>query len=156
MLLEAFSVNESQEGVSLNKRKYFDTYKLHILMMYNGITNMNTKQIAEAISHHQFEKAYEHFSDDITWNMIGGEVIRGKAEVKKICEESATYLATVKTTFTKSKTFVGENFVVIDSSAEYLDDKNEKSIVSSCDIYEFEDTKLVEITSYNIELPQTS
>lgn len=115
---------------------------------------MNISRIAESISNHQFKSAYEYFADDIQWKMIGGTDIHGAEAVKKTCEESAAYLSGINTTFTKFKTLVGENFFVIESAAEYLDEKNEKSVVSSCDIYEFSETMLVKITSYNIELPQ--
>jgi ketosteroid isomerase-like protein len=117
---------------------------------------MDIRSIAEAISKHTFKEAYEHFAEDITWNLIGGKVLRGKDEVKKTCEESAEYLSTVTTTFTSFKTYVSENTVIIESSAEYVDEKNEKSVVASCDIYAFTNDKLQVITSYNIELPQTN
>lgn len=117
---------------------------------------MNIKQIAEAISSHKFETAYQYFSEVVMWNMIGGQVVRGKKEVIKTCDESAKYLSNVKITFGKFKTLVAENSVIIESKAEYIDDKNDKSVVASCDIYKFQEDKLHEITSYNIEIPQST
>src|SRR5215213_1364521 len=114
------------------------------------------KPIAEAFSTHKFETTYQHFSDEITWDLIGGEVIRGKEAVIKTCNESSTYLSKVETTFKKFKIFVGENSVVIDSLAEYSDEKNDKSVVASCDIYEFKGDKLHKVTSYTVEIPEGS
>jgi hypothetical protein len=117
---------------------------------------IDSKQIAEAFSTHQFATAYPYLSDQIEWNMIGGEVIRGKEAVIETCDQSSMYLSTVKTTFNKFKTFVGENSVVIDSLAAYIDEKNNKSVVASCDIYEFQNGMLQAITSYTVEIAQTS
>ncbi len=115
---------------------------------------MTISQIAEAISKHNFESTYEYFSDEIIWNMIGANVVRGKENVKKTCEESAKYLASIKTTFNTFKTHTAQNTIIVESSADYIDDKNDKSTVSSCDVYNFDGDKLIDITSYNIELPQ--
>jgi hypothetical protein len=41
---------------------------------------------------------------------------------------------------------------VIDSRATYVDAENTSFAVASCDIYEFVDGALAEITSYNVEL----
>ena len=112
---------------------------------------MNIKEIAESISKHNFQNAYEYFSEDIVWNLIGGNIISGKEDVIKTCKESAEYLASVKTTFNSFQTYEAENIIIIESSADYIDENNEKSVVSSCDIYKFAENKLIEITSYNIE-----
>jgi len=45
----------------------------------------------------------------------------------------------------------GEDFVVIDSLAEYTD-KTSTFTVASCDIFKFRDGKVAEITSYTTEV----
>jgi len=67
------------------------------------------------------------------------------------CTKSANYLNGFTTTFTRFRTIVGANTVVVDSQADYLEG-TEKSTVASCDIYDFVDAKLVSITSYAVEL----
>jgi hypothetical protein len=124
--------------------------------IYNIIHKKDIKQIAESISKHQFEKSFEYFREDITWNMIGGEFVSGKEAVIKTCEESAKYLSGVKTTFHSFNTRIVENTVIIESSADYFDENNGKSAVASCDIYDFQEGKLQAITSYNIEITQVS
>ncbi len=116
---------------------------------------MEIKQIAEAFSKHDFKSTYKHIDEDVIWHLIGGDDLKGKEAVLKACDTSAEYLANVETTFLKFKTFVSDNTIIIDSMADYVEENGEKSTVSSCDIYEFEDGKLKQITSYTIELQQS-
>lgn len=113
------------------------------------------KQVAENFSRHHFEKTISHIDDSVVWHLIGGSDIHGKDAVIDACKESAKYLKNVKTTFLKFKTFVSENSVIIDSLGEYVEKDGAVSVVSSCDIYEFVEGKLKEITSYTVEIPQT-
>ena len=110
------------------------------------------KQIEEAFSSHKFELTYAYLSDDVRWDNVGGEQIHGKDRVIHTCEQSAQYLATVSTKFSKFKTMVGENCVVIDGTANYIDADNNVFTVASCDIYQFTEGKVSEITSYTVEL----
>ena len=113
---------------------------------------LTIRQISEAFSNHNFEITYQFISDNIKWNMVGGELIIGKENVIKSCELSANYLKTVATTFSKFLVIETENHVAIDSISEYIDPDKSISKVASCDIYKFESGQLIEITSYCIEL----
>jgi hypothetical protein len=42
----------------------------------------------------------------------------------------------------------------VDAVARYVDAAGETSVVSSCDIYEFDRDRLMAITSYAVELPE--
>lgn len=119
-------------------------------------TELDKKAIASAFSSHKFASTYGYLANDIEWTVIGERVIRGKADIVKTCEDSAAYLSNVKTTFLKFRTFAGESSVVIDSLAEYVDEQDEKSVVASCDIYEFDGEYLTAITSYAVEIPPES
>lgn len=114
--------------------------------------SLTNSQIAEAFSGHRFDAVYPYLSDDIRWTIMGDRLIAGKADVIATCGESAAYLATVTTEFTRFKVVVDEDCVVIDSRATYVDAENTSSAIASCDIYEFADGALSEITSYNVEL----
>lgn len=109
-------------------------------------------QIAEAFSGHRFTQVYPHLSDDVRWTLVGDRTIAGKAAVTATCEESAAYLATVTTAFTRFKVVVGEDSAVVDSRATYTDADGTVTVIASCDIYEFVDDSLSEITSYTVEL----
>ena len=110
-------------------------------------------QIAEAFSHHRFTEVYPCLSDDVQWTLVGDRTFAGKAAVTAMCEESAAYLSTVTTAFSRFKVVVGEDSVVVDSRASYTDGDGMVSSIASCDIYEFADGSLLsEITSYTVEL----
>lgn len=116
--------------------------------------SLTINQIAEAFSSHRFAETYPCLSDSIRWNNVGGEEYIGRDVVIDQCEQSASYLSTVSTTFTKFKVTQAQACIVIESVAQYKDNEDRLSIVASCDIYQFADELLVEITSYNIELKQ--
>ncbi len=119
--------------------------------------SLTIKKIAEEFSRHNFENTYPYLLDNIQWNLIGEKQLEGKETIINTCEQSAKYLTGVTTKFIKFKTVLSDKCVVIDSLAEYIDKENNKStIISSCDIYEFKDDKLSEITSYCIELNKES
>lgn len=110
------------------------------------------EQIAEAFSRHRFTEAYPYLLDDVRWNLVGDKEVVGREDVVSTCEQSAEYLAGVTTRFSKFKIVVGEDGVVIDSEAEYVDEDNKSSVVASCDIFDFANGQLSGITSYTIEL----
>jgi hypothetical protein len=113
---------------------------------------LTIKQIAEAFSRHAFESTYAFLSDTIQWHLVGDKVLKGKQDIMATCAQSAEHLASVTTQFSKFKVVVGENCVVIDSEAAYMDEKQEKTVVASCDIYEFVGGQLSNITSYCLEI----
>lgn len=109
-------------------------------------------EIAESFSRHRFADTYRFMLDDIEWMQVGGTLVRGKDDVVRVCEESAKYLAQVRTDFHQFKIIEADNCVVIDSRAEYVDDEDGSSMVASCDIYDFAGGSLAAITSYTVEL----
>jgi hypothetical protein len=113
---------------------------------------LTIKQIAEAFSRHAFESTYPYLSDTIQWHLIGDKVLKGKQDIMATCAQSTEYLASVTTQFSKFKVVVEENCVVIDSEAAYIDEKQEKTVVASCDIYEFMGGQISNINSYCIEI----
>jgi hypothetical protein len=110
------------------------------------------QQISEDFSKHRFEDTFPHFSDTIQWHLIGDKVLIGKDDIVETCRQSAQYLSGVTTRFKKFKTIIDDNCVVIDSLADYIDESGNITTVSSCDIYEFTEGQLSEITSYCIEI----
>jgi hypothetical protein len=64
--------------------------------------------------------------------MDAGEThVRGNDEIVALCEESAEYLAGVRTTFHRFKLIEADDCVVIDSRAEYVDGDGGSSTVAS-------------------------
>ena len=119
----------------------------------DGYMNGRIESIARAFSGHRFEDAYPYLAEDVIWTQVGEWELTGKPAVVNACQRSAEYLATVRTDFRHFRAFVGEQWVVIDSLANYTDRQGAVSIVASCDIHEFEGDRLARVTSYNIALP---
>lgn len=114
--------------------------------------NLTIEEIARAFSGHNFQATYAYLIDNVAWTTVGDEHLAGKDDVIGRCEQSAAYLSDVKTEFRRFRVLVGDDWVVVDSLAEYTDREAKSSIVASCDIFDFRDGMLSEITSYNIEL----
>ena len=113
---------------------------------------LTNQQIAEAFSHHDFEASYPYLAEDIRWNIVGERLVEGKENVIAVCRESAAYLSGVTTEFGKFRSIVTEDCVVIDSVAEYTSKEEERSLVASCDLYDFTNGRVSEITSYTVEI----
>jgi len=113
---------------------------------------LRNEQISEAFSRHDFEAAYPYLTDDVRWNIVGQRRVEGKEKVIAVCRESAAYLTGVVTNFVKFRIVVTDDCVVIDSVAEYTDEEEQLSYVASCDIYDFTNGEVSEITSYTVEV----
>jgi hypothetical protein len=68
------------------------------------------------------------------------------------CDKSAKFLETGSTTITKLKINRAETLVVVEGAAQFQDQEYQTSSVASCDMFQFSDGRLVEITSYVVEL----
>ncbi|BDZ47218.1 nuclear transport factor 2 family protein [Naasia aerilata] len=112
------------------------------------------EDVARAISGHSFEAALPSLADDIVWTLVGEEPIRGKDAVITLLQATAAEVASTTSDFRSFRTFVAGDAVVVDSVAEYVAADGDRTVVASCDIYEFTDGMLTEIRSYNIELPE--
>ena len=110
------------------------------------------EQIAEAFSRHDFEASYPYLADDVRWNIVGERLVEGKENVISVCRESAEYLTGVRTDFRSFRKVITDDCVVIDSVAEYTDKQEERSLVASCDLYDFTNGNVSEITSYTVDL----
>jgi ketosteroid isomerase-like protein len=113
---------------------------------------MNRQQVAEAFSRHDFTATYPHIADDVRWINVGGGEYLGKDALVAACDGSAEYLAVATTEFTKFRVVDGGSCVVIDSTATYTGPDGNRSVVASCDLYDFTGDLLTGITSYTVEL----
>jgi len=113
------------------------------------------QQIAEAFSGHRFSDAYDHLAADIQWVLIGGETIQGRDQVIRACEQTAAELTETTTEFLRFLTIAGTGAVAVDAVARYVGADGTTSVVSSCDIYEFDKGVVAAITSYTAELEPT-
>jgi hypothetical protein len=110
------------------------------------------EQIARAFSGHHFDETYPSLAAGVRWVLVGGPTIEGRAAVIAACEASTAELAQGCTSFTRFLSVAGANAVAVDAIGRYVSD-NGTSVVSSCDIYEFDGEMIATITSYAVELP---
>ena len=115
----------------------------------------SSQQIAEAFSGHRFSDAYDHLAADIQWVLIGGETIQGRDQVIQTCEQTAAELTETTTEFLRFLSIAGTGAVAVDAVARYVGADETTSVISSCDIYEFNKGVVAAITSYTAELDPT-
>jgi hypothetical protein len=114
--------------------------------------SLTLKQIAASFSVGQFDKVYQHLSENIIWNVVGENSFVGKKSVIDNCEQVAAYFKSVTTNFTTENMIVDHNRVAIEGTAEFVTAGKRVSYVWACDVYEFNDQKEIEkITSYCVE-----
>lgn len=114
---------------------------------------MSSEDVAVAFSRHRFAEAYPALHEDLRWRLVGGPVLVGRAAAIEACEGTLAGLVDTTTTFTRFRTVVGADAVVVDSEAEYASAEGSVVRVASCDLYRFTGDEVVEITSYTVELP---
>ena len=114
--------------------------------------SLNIDQIAEALCSYRFVETYPYMADEIKWSIVGKEELVGREAVIDQCDKAAKFLETVSATSTKLKINRAETFVVVEGAAQFQDQENQTSSVASCNVFQFSDGRLVEITSYNVEL----
>jgi hypothetical protein len=94
-------------------------------------------------------------AERITWTQIGAEVLTGREAVIEKCEKGLAFLATVSSTITKLKAYSAGSVAIVEGGARFQDKEGHASSVASCDVFRFAGERLVEITSYVIELGAT-
>jgi hypothetical protein len=93
-------------------------------------------------------------ADDIKWNIIGRDELFGRAAIIEKCSESTKFLETVTGSLTRLDTHLAGERVIVEGAAQFRDQDDKLSRVASCDIFRFSEERLVEITSYVIDLRQ--
>lgn len=114
--------------------------------------SLDIHEIAEAFCSHRFAVTYPYMADEIKWNIVGREELTGREAVIDRCAKSAKFLETVSTTSLKLKIIRAEACVIVEGAAQFQDQENQTSSVASCDVFQFSRERLVEITSYVIEM----
>jgi ketosteroid isomerase-like protein len=110
------------------------------------------RRTAEAFSGHRFAEAYPALADDVRWDLVGEDALVGRQAVVDACEGTLAALGDGSTEFLRFVVVADGDRVAVDTIARYTDADGATGTVSSCDVYEFADDRLVAIRSYGVEL----
>jgi len=117
-----------------------------------GHAKDHVRSTAEAFSQHRFRETYDHLASDIVWVAVGAASTTGREEVIAACEGTLAELADTSTDFVRFLSVADTQTAVVDSVGRYTDAGGGTSTVASCDIYEFRDGLITQITSYTVEI----
>ncbi len=115
---------------------------------------MDPLQIAEAFSGHRFTETYDELAANVRWVLPGHPPIEGKEAVVSACSSAADEMAQLASSqFSRFVSVAGDRVAAVDAVGRYVSSDGGVSVVSSADIYEFDEQGLVAtITSYAVEL----
>lgn len=108
------------------------------------------KQIALAFSNGKFSEGCPHLAPDASWEIVGEKLLHGKQVIVDYCEQTAAYFETVETIFSPEHIVQDGNIVVINGTAVFTNKEQKITMVSSCDMYVFEEALLKRMISYCI------
>lgn len=122
------------------------------LISFTGNKKMELTSIAEAFSNGEFQIVIPYLDKSIIWTVVGENQYIGKQAVIDNCLLVENYFNSVTTNFETLNIIADNNKIVINGTAEFMRNNNQISLVSACDIYEFNsENKIVGITSYCIQ-----
>lgn len=112
---------------------------------------LTRREAAEAFSGHRFEDAFPSLAEDVVWRMPGTDGIHGRDAAMAACRNTASALSGADVEIRRFVVVDGGENVAIDTLTTYRDSDG-VSTVASCDVYEFRDGLIVQITSYAVEV----
>ena len=113
---------------------------------------MTKTELAKMFSNGDFEKTFDFIYEDAEWIVVEEDHFVGKKAILIQCRQVDSYFKSVTTKFKTISILSDGNQVVITGTAEFLKDNRRISLVSACDIYEFNDEDQIQkITSYCIQ-----
>ena len=110
------------------------------------------RRVAEAFSAHRFADAYPALADDVRWELVGEQTLVGRQAVVDACEATLVGLGEGSAETQRFVVVAEGDRVAVDTVTRYSTADGATGTVSSCDLYEFADDRLVVIRSYAVEL----
>ncbi len=108
------------------------------------------KQVSEEFSKGNFKFAYDHFADDMEWNVIGATVIKEKDSVIEYCDKMQAEMSGAA--MLNTSTISDDEAISIQGYCNYVSENNTPARVEYCDVYQFKEEKLQSIISYCIDI----
>jgi c-di-GMP-related signal transduction protein len=106
-------------------------------------------ELSSKFSEGNFAFCYDYFDNNIQWKIIGNKTLQGKEAVINFCEKMLQEMA--NTTFKNSNMVIENNTIVVEGNCKFFNEDNTEGEVSYCDVFKFENDKILKITSYCIE-----
>src|SRR5690606_35289888 len=113
---------------------------------------MTHSKAAVAFSNGEFKKIYPYLAESSEWIIVDESHFKGKQSIVQNCKQVAAYFNSVETVFETINVIADENRVAVNGTAEFIRNQQRLSLVSACDVYEFnENNEIQAITSYYIQ-----
>ena len=112
---------------------------------------LTATEIAVAFSSQNYDEVEPYLAEDIFWDLVAANPRLDKGEVLVLLRGTKQNLKVLTSTVLEQRVIDGGDTVVVDSVIEYVDSNGEKSVVSSCDLFEFEGGLVTHIRSYSGE-----
>ncbi len=113
---------------------------------------MTITDIATYFSTGQFSRIQQHFSETITWKIVGEQQLSGFDQVLKHCQSIEHYFTTVAHEFHIQAIHQTGHHVIVQGEAQFHNTQ-QTSRISACDVYTFNNlNQLAQIQSYCISI----
>ena len=91
-----------------------------------------------------------HCTEDIQWNFVGDQTLKGKAAIRRYMDE--TYIE--PPTFVVTQLIAEGDFVTAIGTITIKDEDGKVSHSAYCDVWRLRDGQLAELTAFVVELKQ--
>ena len=119
---------------------------------YMATTKELVEQINRIFTEGRMEDFMDYLAEDVVWDMYtaasGHSTFNGKAELSKMDVGDMPE----HTDFKFTKIIIEDNFASVQGSSTNKKANGEQYESNFCDIYQFEDDKIVKMTSYVVDL----
>jgi ketosteroid isomerase-like protein len=111
------------------------------------IMNAALQKACEEFSQGNMKLSFAHLAEDVRWNIVGNKTVTGIEGVQQLCEEASVHGSPV---FTLTRIISDADHTVIEGTGDSEGAHGKDMDNRFCDIFNIENDKIVEITSYFI------
>lgn len=105
------------------------------------------KQVDAAFSENNLEGFLEHCAEEIVWTIPGDRVVEGKDKIRQFMTE----MKGMEPPKIRNKNTIAEGGLVAANGKMTMKEDGKDVQYSYCDVYRFDDGKIVELNSYVVK-----
>ena len=109
------------------------------------------KKINEAIGKGNFEVFFESCAEDVTWTLIGNRSIKGRENIRQWMASMGSENSEPPTLTVTDPVIAEGDFVVARGNMSMKDKDGKQGNYSYCDVYRFQNDKVIELNSFVIK-----